>query len=59
MDPPLSEREIALVSDTFSLIRADAIRAGMAFYDHLFRRAPHLRGLFPPDLADRLKTLDS
>ena len=47
----MTPTQVEIVENSFKLIATDAHRASQIFYDELFYRAPHLRQLFPEDMA--------
>lgn len=53
----MTPKQIALVQESFALVRPIADAAAAAFYDRLFETAPHLRAMFPQDLAPQRKKL--
>jgi hemoglobin-like flavoprotein len=60
MLPPkhdLSARDIALVRESFARIVPIKDIAADLFYDHLFGVAPHLRAMFPTDMAEQKRKL--
>ena len=48
---PLSDDQLALIRQSFDLLRRDMAPSSTFFYDDLFARAPELRSLFRDDLA--------
>jgi len=56
-DGPLTEAEIGLVQDTFSMVEPIADDAAAMFYGRLFEIDPDLRRLFKDDLAAQRKAL--
>jgi len=48
---PLSDDQLALIRQSFDVLRHDPQPATAFFYEDLFRRAPELRQLFRDDLA--------
>lgn len=52
-----SARDIALVRESFARIIPIKDVAADLFYDHLFGVAPHLRAMFPADLAEQKRKL--
>lgn len=52
--------DTALIRAAVNALSADVPAAGAAFYAHLFRLAPHLRGLFVTDLMKQgVKLVDT
>lgn len=47
----LKSTEILAIRNSWSLIAADRARAGALFYSTLFRMAPQVRSIFPPDMS--------
>jgi len=48
---PLSDDQLALIRQSFDILRRDLAPSSTFFYDDLFTRAPELRSLFRDDLA--------
>ena len=46
-----------LIQQNFDVIAPQAVVFGADFYDRLFRAAPDLRGIFPPDMAPQVRKL--
>ncbi|SLN67815.1 Bacterial hemoglobin [Roseovarius litorisediminis] len=48
---PLTQRQLELVRESFSVLRDDPIPKSIDFYTSLFRQAPELKAMFREDLA--------
>lgn len=53
----MTPEQIALVKSSFALVTPIVDDAVADFYQRLFDRAPHLRGMFPQDLSGQRKKL--
>ena len=49
----LSEREIALLRESFRLLRLEEEAASERFYERLFEIAPEVRPMFPADMSEQ------
>ncbi|WP_101068399.1 globin domain-containing protein [Roseovarius salinarum] len=49
----LSEKQLALIRQSFDTLRKDPVSHSTEFYEALFRRAPQLRNLFRDDLSNQ------
>lgn len=49
----LSEREIALLRESFRLLRPEEQAASERFYERLFEIAPEVRPMFPADMSEQ------
>jgi nitric oxide dioxygenase len=53
----MTPNQIKLVQESFARVVPIAATAADLFYDRLFEVAPHLRSMFPADLAEQKKKL--
>ena len=53
----MTPEQVALVQESFAKVAPISEAAAVMFYDRLFAKAPHLRALFPSDLAEQKRKL--